>query len=115
MPDNPDFDVPTRFNVEIPPDAEAGRFADFANIWHTANVFVLDFAALRGPAFNRLNEADNRVVERIVPSRVVSRIRIPPEQVFELAKALTRELERWEQETGRKPPERPLFQQDEEE
>ena len=39
-----------------------------------------------------------------MPARVVSRIRIPPEQVFELAKALTQQLEFWEQETGRRAP-----------
>ena len=41
--------------------------------------------------------------------RVVSRIRIPPEQVFELAKALTQQLEFWEQETGRRNPGGPLL------
>ena len=29
-------------------------------------------------------------------------VRIPPQQVFELAKALTQQLEFWEQETGRR-------------
>ena len=43
-------------------------------------------------------------VVAVVPARVVSRIRIPPEQVFELAKALTQQLEFWEQETGKRSP-----------
>ena len=38
----------------------------------------------------------------VVPGRVVQRVRIPPRQVFELAKALTQQLEFWEQETGRR-------------
>ena len=44
-----------------------------------------------------------------MPARVVSRVRIPPEQVFELAKALTQQLEFWEQETGRRPPPDPVL------
>ena len=44
----------------------------------------------------------------VVPARVVSRIRIPPDQVFELAKALTQQLEFWERETGRRAPQEPL-------
>jgi hypothetical protein len=43
----------------------------------------------------------------VVPARVVSRIRIPPDQVFELAKALTQQLEFWERETGRRNPQDP--------
>jgi hypothetical protein len=39
----------------------------------------------------------------------VSRVRIAPEQVFELAKALTIQLEAWELETGRKKPDKPIF------
>jgi len=50
-----------------------------------------------------------RMAGTIVPARVVSRVRIPPEQVFELAKALTQQLEFWEQETGRRPPATPVL------
>jgi len=31
-------------------------------------------------------------------------VRIPPEQVFEIARALTQQLDQWEKETGRRPP-----------
>jgi hypothetical protein len=94
--------VPTQISFELPPDAEVGTFADFASIWHTDNVFVLDFASLRGPATEVQDE--NGMAQRSVNARVVTRVRIPPEQVFELAKALTRELEIWEQQTGRRAP-----------
>ena len=46
-------------------------------------------------------DADGNPVT-VVPGRVVQRVRIPPQQVFELAKALTQQLEFWEQETGRR-------------
>ncbi|MGN6199144.1 DUF3467 domain-containing protein [Humibacter sp.] len=92
--------VPTQINFDIPTEVEAGSFADFASIWHTDSVFVLDFASLRGPATETLDEDGEP--QRSVNARVVTRVRIPPEQVFELAKALTRELELWEQQTGKR-------------
>jgi hypothetical protein len=92
--------VPTQINFDLPAEVEAGSFADFASIWHTDNVFVLDFASLRGPATETHDELGEP--QRSVNARVVTRVRIPPEQVFELAKALTRELEIWEQQTGKR-------------
>ncbi|WP_232338898.1 hypothetical protein [Agromyces aureus] len=68
---------------------------------------MIDYVALTQPRSTIENADGSRAVA--VPGQVVSRIRIPPEQVFELAKALTQQLKAWEQETGRKPPERPLF------
>ncbi|WP_127792010.1 DUF3467 domain-containing protein [Agromyces sp. LHK192] len=90
---------PRQFTFEIPADRVEGHFADFASVWHTQTSFVLDFLTVTKPPTAVTDEADG--VERIVtPAQVVSRIRIPPQQVFELAKALTRQLEAWERETG---------------
>lgn len=100
--------VENLFELNLPSQVVPGVFADFASVWHTPNVFVLDFVALAQPP----TEAPNSTPERpklILPGQVVSRIRIPPEQVFEVAKALTQQLEMWEQETGKKPPAAPLF------
>lgn len=94
-------ELPRQFEIDLPPDAIDGHYADFANVWHTPNVFVMDFVALAQPPREEINEETGEKVA-IVPARVVSRIRIPPEQVFELAKALTQQLEFWEQETGRR-------------
>lgn len=96
-------DIPRQFEIDLPPDLIGGSYADFANVWHTQTVFVMDFVTLAQPPREELDPetGDRRTV---VPARVVSRIRIPPEQVFELAKALTQQLEFWEQETGRRPP-----------
>ncbi|WP_248242563.1 DUF3467 domain-containing protein [Microbacterium kunmingense] len=100
--------VPRQFEIDLPPDLIGGNYADFANVWHSSTVFVMDFLTLAQPPHD---ETDPETGERrtIVPARVVSRIRIPPEQVFELAKALTQQLEFWEQETGRKPPTEPVI------
>jgi hypothetical protein len=90
-----------RFVIEISPDVEPGVHADFASIWHTPDTFVLDFASLRQPP--QLSQDENtgqRVL--ICPTRIVSRIKIPPDQVFELMKALEKELSTWELQTGRR-------------
>jgi hypothetical protein len=100
---------PRQFEIDLPPEAIDGHYADFANVWHTPNVFVMDFVALAQPPREEVDAETGETVTR-VPARVVSRIRIPPEQVFELAKALTQQLEFWENETGRRsPPADPLI------
>lgn len=96
-------DLPRQFEIDLPPEVIAGHYADFANVWHTPNVFVMDFVTLAQPPREE-SDPDTGARHLAVPARVVSRIRIPPEQVFELAKALTQQLEFWEQETGRTSP-----------
>ena len=96
-------DLPQQFEIDLPPEIIAGNYADFANVWHTPTVFVMDFVTLAQPPREDTNSDTGERVA-IVPARVVSRIRIPPEQVFELAKALTQQLEFWEQETGKRSP-----------
>lgn len=93
-------EAPRQFEIEMPPETVAGSFADFANVWHTPDVFVMDFVSLVRPP-HEATDADGNTVT-VVPGRVVQRVRIPPEQVFELAKALTQQLEFWERENGRR-------------
>jgi len=93
-------EAPRQFEIEMPPEAVAGSYADFANVWHTPDVFVMDFVSLVRPP-HEATDADG-VTVTVVPGRVVQRVRIPPEQVFELAKALTQQLEFWERENGRR-------------
>ncbi len=101
-------EAPRQFEIDLPPEHIGGAYADFANVWHTPTVFVMDFLTLAQPPREQVDpESGER--HTIVPARVVSRIRIPPEQVFELAKALTQQLEFWEQETGRRNPQEPLL------
>lgn len=94
-------EAPRQFEIDLPPEIIGGSYADFANVWHTPTVFVMDFLTLAQPPREQV-DADTGQRHTVVPARVVSRIRIPPEQVFELAKALTQQLEFWEQETGRR-------------
>ncbi len=94
-------EAPRQFEIEMPQKAVTGVYADFANVWHTPDVFVMDFVSLVRPPHEATDAEGNLVT--LVPGRVVQRVRIPPEQVFELAKALTQQLEFWEQENGRRP------------
>src|SRR5215207_3525354 len=96
-----------QFEIDLPPELIGGNYADFANVWHTPTVFVMDFLTLAQPPREQI-DPETGESHTIVPARVVSRIRIPPEQVFELAKALTQQLEFWEQETGRRPTQGPI-------
>ncbi len=101
-------ELPSHFEIDLPPEVMPGHYADFANVWHTPTVFVMDFVTLAQPPRPE-PDPDTGEPRLVVPARVVSRIRIPPEQVFELAKALTQQLEIWEQESGRRPPSTPLI------
>ncbi|WP_374975500.1 DUF3467 domain-containing protein [Microbacterium trichothecenolyticum] len=99
-------DASQQFEIDLPPELIGGNYADFANVWHTPTVFVMDFLTLAQPPREQV-DAETGQRHTVVPARVVSRIRIPPDQVFELAKALTQQLEFWERETGRRNPQDP--------
>ena len=74
-------------HLHLPDDKIEGTYADFVSVWHGKDAFVLDFAVLAQPiAGNQLQ------------ARVVSRVRIPPSQVFEIMKALELQLTAWEKE-----------------
>jgi hypothetical protein len=78
----------------MPIEKAGGVYADFVRAWHTQDAFVLDFATLTEPPRND----DGQMV---LDAQVVSRVRIPPAQVFELMKALEQQLTAWEKESGR--------------
>jgi hypothetical protein len=86
------------FAVSLPPEQELGVFADFANIWHTPNTFVLDFLSVKMPA--RPGGGDTPVVD----AKVAARVRIPSEQIFPLIQALQTQGNQWLAETGRHAP-----------
>ena len=94
---------PQRFDIQIATDLEPGVHADFVSVWHTPETFVLDFTSLRRPP-HLSEDADTGQQLVMLPGRVVSRVRFPASQVFELMKVLERQLSAWELETGRRPP-----------
>ena len=70
------------------------------SLWHTKEMFVLDFAVLKQPPQLTTDDDGHQFIR--MPTRIVSRIRIPPSQVFEIMKALEQQLTMWERETGRR-------------
>ena len=95
-------DEPLEHRVEmtVTPETEVGEYAAFVSVWRTQDCFVLDFATeVRPPEVAEDPEAGGLYVH--VPARVVSRVRIPPSQVWELMKTLEQHLSAYEMETGK--------------
>jgi Protein of unknown function (DUF3467) len=90
-----------RLEVSISAEVESGQYANFVSVWHTQDGFVLDFAVITRPP-QLANDPSSGQHFVSVPTRIVSRIRIPPSQVFELMKALEQQLTAYEHETGHK-------------
>jgi hypothetical protein len=91
--------VEHRVEITVTTEHEMGVFAPFASVWRTQEAFVLDFAAeIRPPEVLEDGETGRPYVH--IPARVVSRVRIPPGQVWELMKALEQNLSAYERETG---------------
>ncbi|NEE02685.1 DUF3467 domain-containing protein [Phytoactinopolyspora halotolerans] len=88
------------YDIDIPSEVEPGTYADFASIWHTPDAFVLDFAVVKRPPKSVVSDDGERVTK--VPTRVVSRVRIPPSQVFEIMKGLEKQLSMWERSYSKK-------------
>jgi hypothetical protein len=86
-----------RIQLALPPEKAAGVFADFVRAWHTKDCFILDFSAYSEPPMH-----DQTADDIVQQSTVVSRVRIPPNQVFELMKALEAQLSAWEAENRTK-------------
>ncbi|HXU97780.1 MAG TPA: DUF3467 domain-containing protein [Jiangellaceae bacterium] len=89
-----------QMRVSMPDEQVPGVFADFVSVWHTNDVFTFDFAALARPP--TLVEGDDGTKVTTAQAQIVARVRVPPSQVFEIMKALERQLTAWEQATGRR-------------
>ncbi len=98
MPPEPE-NVPVAIAIDLPSDVELGVFADFANLWHTPNTFVIDFLSVKRPPARAEGDAAAKL-----PARVAARVRIPPEQIFPLIEALQVQGQQWLAETGRSEP-----------
>lgn len=96
--------LPPNFVIQVPPDQVEGHYADFASIWHNRETFILDFVAMAQPPQPVQDDAGNVMAN--INCQVVTRVRIPAEQVWEVMKALQAQLGQWEAENPhRKPPE----------
>jgi hypothetical protein len=90
--------TPQHINVTMPQEKAGGHYADFASIWHTADQFVFDFAALTAPpATGTAADGQTTILHE---AQVVTRVRVPASQAIEIMKALGAQLDAWERETG---------------
>jgi len=77
----------------VPPEQEAGAYANTFAIWHTAYDFTIDFAASQMPERRDPDDPESPVV---VPCRVVSRVRIPAGTVLALLRTINARMSVYE-------------------
>ena len=95
MSEHESEDRPTEFQIQVPNELEAGVYANFLSVWHTAYEFTLDFGVMQQVA--EPEDPDEAVH---VPVRVTSRIRIPVTLLFEVLKALNQNMTNYEATFG---------------
>ena len=96
-------EIEHRAQIDMSPEVARGVFANFVSVWHDQDGFTLDFASyVHPPTPAQDSETGASFVQ--IQAQVVSRVRIPPSQVFEIMKALEQQLSKWEAETGQRAP-----------
>ena len=88
---------PTEFQIQVPDDLEAGVYANFLSVWHTAYEFTLDFGVTQPPQVEQPDDPDAPVR---VGCRVVSRVKIPVTVLFDVLRALNENMTRYESVFG---------------
>lgn len=88
-------------NLHMPDERREGQYADFVSVWHTADSFVFDFAAITAAPHAAPETAGEPVAAEVLAD-VVARIRMPAGQIWEIMKALEAQYTAWEHETGRR-------------
>ena len=79
----------------VPPDLEAGVYANFLGVWHSAYEFTLDFATTQ-PA----RPAEDDPERTVMPVLVSSRVKIPVTLIFDVVRALNENMTRYEDTFG---------------
>jgi Protein of unknown function (DUF3467) len=88
---------PTQFELNVPPELEAGAYANVLGVWHTVYEFTLDCAAMQPPQV--IDEADP-TSPAVVPCHVVARVKVPVTVVFDLIRALNENMTKYEERFG---------------
>jgi hypothetical protein len=98
------------FQFFVPPEQEAGTYANTFAIWNTAYDFVIDFGVIQLAQPSDATDPDSPLV---TPARVVSRVMIPSSLVFEFVKTINAVMDVHEKQWG--PIKHPEFLADESE
>jgi hypothetical protein len=75
--------------MEIPDDMKAGVYAN----WHGPYEFTLDFGVAGMPEHDQNGEL-------VVPTPVVARVKVPTSVIFEIARAIAENVDRYEASYG---------------
>jgi hypothetical protein len=81
--------------VVVPPELEAGVYANFLGVWHSAYEFTLDFCVTQPT-----RPAEDDPARTVMPCLAVSRIRIPVTLIFDVVRALNENMTRYEEAFG---------------
>lgn len=84
----------TEFQMLVPPDQEAGTYANVLAVWNSPFEFTLDFCATLRPT----QEDEQSPV--IVPCLVVSRIKVPVTVIFTMLQAMNGRMTLYEEQFG---------------
>ena len=79
----------------VPPDKEAGSYANFLGVWHSAYEFTLDFCVMQ-----RLEPSADDPGRSVMPCLVTSRVKIPVTLIFDVVRALNENMTRYEETFG---------------
>jgi hypothetical protein len=82
--------------IDVPPELEAGAYANFLWTWHTAHEFTLDFAALVGEGRAPIVEPDPSDTRLLV----VSRVKVAPSTVFDMIRSIHGNMTLYEERFG---------------
>jgi hypothetical protein len=93
----PEEGRPSEFQVEVPPELQAGVYANFLGVWHSAYEFTLDFGTTL-PA--QPGDPEDEHSPTVVPCQVTARIKIPVALIFNVLQALNENMTRYEEVFG---------------
>lgn len=77
--------------IRVPPDLEGGSYSNFVGVWHTPHEFTIDFCS---------TQPNNPGEELKLSAVAVSRVKLPPSLVFDVLRALSDNLDKYEKTFG---------------
>ncbi len=78
------------YDVTVPPEHDAGSYANLLMVWHTEHEFTLDFCA---PYSEPADPAPRAIL-------VVSRLRVPVTMMFEMIRVMNERMTEYESRWG---------------
>jgi hypothetical protein len=82
------------FQLVVPPEHEAGVYSNFLGVWHSPYEFTLDWCVTQPP------QPGDKEGSVVMPTRVVSRVKIPVTLIYDVLRALNENMTRYEETFG---------------